>query len=58
MFDFLLFGQVNLSSFYAVSTQAALQALDDLDLFGGKGGPFSVIHVLADEAQKCNVIIC
>ncbi|XP_029823211.1 probable phosphorylase b kinase regulatory subunit alpha isoform X1 [Ixodes scapularis] len=37
--------------------KAALQALDDLDLFGGKGGPFSVIHVLADEAQKCNAVL-
>lgn len=37
--------------------KAALQALDELDLFGGKGGPFSVIHVLADEAQKCNAVL-
>ncbi|XP_064458019.1 probable phosphorylase b kinase regulatory subunit alpha isoform X2 [Ornithodoros turicata] len=37
--------------------KAALQALDDLDLFGGKGGPFSVIHVMADEAQKCNAVL-
>lgn len=29
--------------------------MNELDLFGGRGGPSSVIHVLADEAQKCHV---
>uniref|UniRef100_A0A452FLD7 Phosphorylase b kinase regulatory subunit n=1 Tax=Capra hircus TaxID=9925 RepID=A0A452FLD7_CAPHI len=33
--------------------KAALEALDELDLFGVKGGPQSVIHVLADEVQHC-----
>lgn len=28
--------------------QAALEALDELDLFGAKGGPQSVIRVLGD----------
>ncbi|XP_020834599.1 phosphorylase b kinase regulatory subunit alpha, skeletal muscle isoform isoform X4 [Phascolarctos cinereus] len=33
--------------------KAALEALDELDLFGVKGGPQSVIHVLSDEVQHC-----
>ncbi|XP_075752667.1 phosphorylase b kinase regulatory subunit alpha, skeletal muscle isoform isoform X2 [Pelodiscus sinensis] len=33
--------------------KAALEALDELDLFGAKGGPQSVIHVLTDEVQHC-----
>lgn len=35
--------------------QAALEALDELDLFGAKGGPQSVIRVLSDEVQHCQV---
>ncbi|KAK2083405.1 Phosphorylase b kinase regulatory subunit alpha, skeletal muscle isoform [Saguinus oedipus] len=35
---------------------AALEALDELDLFGVKGGPQSVIHVLADEVQHCQAM--
>lgn len=35
--------------------QAALEALDELDLFGAKGGPQSVIQVLSDEVQHCQV---
>ena len=35
--------------------QAALEALDGLDLFGSRGGPSSVIHILEDEVQQCNV---
>ncbi|XP_078067783.1 phosphorylase b kinase regulatory subunit alpha, skeletal muscle isoform isoform X3 [Mustelus asterias] len=37
--------------------KAALEALDELDLFGSKGGPKSVIHVLADEVQLCQFIL-
>lgn len=37
--------------------QAALEALDELDLFGAKGGPESVIRVLSDEVQHCQVIL-
>ncbi|CAG0900489.1 unnamed protein product, partial [Darwinula stevensoni] len=37
--------------------KAALEAMNDLDLFGSKGGPASVIHVLADEAQKCQAVL-
>uniref|UniRef100_A0A8D0HHN2 Phosphorylase b kinase regulatory subunit n=1 Tax=Sphenodon punctatus TaxID=8508 RepID=A0A8D0HHN2_SPHPU len=37
--------------------KAALEALDELDLFGGKGGPQSVIHVLSDEVQHCQSIL-
>ena len=35
--------------------KAALEALNELDLFGARGGPSSVIHVMPDEAQQCNV---
>uniref|UniRef100_A0A8D0IS60 Phosphorylase b kinase regulatory subunit n=1 Tax=Sus scrofa TaxID=9823 RepID=A0A8D0IS60_PIG len=38
-------------------SKAALEALDELDLFGVKGGPQSVIHVLADEVQHCQSIL-
>ncbi|XP_049729253.1 phosphorylase b kinase regulatory subunit alpha, skeletal muscle isoform isoform X4 [Elephas maximus indicus] len=37
--------------------KAALEALDELDLFGVKGGPQSVIHVLTDEVQHCQSIL-
>ncbi|NXU94757.1 KPB1 kinase, partial [Xiphorhynchus elegans] len=37
--------------------KAALEALDELDLFGAKGGPESVIRVLSDEVQHCQSIL-
>ncbi|CAH2063466.1 unnamed protein product, partial [Iphiclides podalirius] len=37
--------------------KAALEAVNELDLFGARGGPSSVIHVLADEAQKCQAVL-
>ncbi|OTF74679.1 hypothetical protein BLA29_000282 [Euroglyphus maynei] len=37
--------------------KAALEAMNELDLFGGKGGPSSVIHVLPDEIQKCHAVL-
>ncbi|XP_052529415.1 phosphorylase b kinase regulatory subunit alpha, skeletal muscle isoform isoform X3 [Tympanuchus pallidicinctus] len=37
--------------------KAALEALDELDLFGAKGGPQSVIRVLPDEVQHCQSIL-
>lgn len=39
----------------AVFFQAALEAIDELDLFGAHGGPNSVIHVLPDEVEHCQV---
>ncbi|CAF94482.1 unnamed protein product [Tetraodon nigroviridis] len=35
--------------------KAALEALDELNLFGAKGGPGSVVHALADDIQHCQV---
>jgi len=35
--------------------QAALEALDGLDLFGPEGGHSSVIHILPDDIQQCKV---
>ncbi|KAL1509746.1 hypothetical protein ABEB36_004437 [Hypothenemus hampei] len=37
--------------------KAALEAMNELDLFGARGGPYSVIHVLTDEAQKCQAVL-
>ncbi|XP_050527326.1 probable phosphorylase b kinase regulatory subunit alpha isoform X1 [Daktulosphaira vitifoliae] len=37
--------------------KAALEAMNDLDLFGARGGPSSVIHILSDEAQKCQAVL-
>ncbi|XP_070553673.1 phosphorylase b kinase regulatory subunit alpha, liver isoform-like isoform X3 [Ptychodera flava] len=37
--------------------KAALEALSDLNLFGARGGPASVIHVLPDETAKCAAVL-
>ncbi|XP_032668073.1 probable phosphorylase b kinase regulatory subunit alpha isoform X1 [Odontomachus brunneus] len=37
--------------------KAAMEAMNELDLFGARGGPTSVIHVLGDEAQKCQAVL-
>ncbi|XP_039609897.1 phosphorylase b kinase regulatory subunit alpha, skeletal muscle isoform isoform X1 [Polypterus senegalus] len=37
--------------------KAALEALDELNLFGADGGPGTVVHVLADEVQHCQSIL-
>ncbi|CAB3360738.1 Hypothetical predicted protein [Cloeon dipterum] len=37
--------------------KAAMEAMNELDLFGARGGPSSVIHVLSDEAQKCRAVL-
>ncbi len=37
--------------------KAALEAINELDLFGARGGPSSVIHVMADEVQKCRAVL-
>ncbi|XP_032083928.1 phosphorylase b kinase regulatory subunit alpha, skeletal muscle isoform isoform X2 [Thamnophis elegans] len=37
--------------------KAALEALDEFDLFGTEGSPQSVIHVLPDEVQYCQSIL-
>jgi len=33
--------------------KAALEAINELDLFRARGGSSSIIHILEDEAQKC-----
>ncbi|KAM9319273.1 phosphorylase b kinase regulatory subunit alpha, liver isoform 2-T2 [Gastrophryne carolinensis] len=38
--------------------KAALEAIDELDLFGAHGGPKSVIHVLPDDVEHCKSILC
>ncbi|KAM7016037.1 phosphorylase b kinase regulatory subunit alpha, liver isoform 1-T1 [Tautogolabrus adspersus] len=38
--------------------KAALEAIDELDLFGAHGGPKSVIHVQPDEVEHCQSILC
>uniref|UniRef100_A0A3P9LFF6 Phosphorylase b kinase regulatory subunit n=1 Tax=Oryzias latipes TaxID=8090 RepID=A0A3P9LFF6_ORYLA len=42
----------------AYKVAAALEAIDELDLFGAHGGPKSVIHVLPDEVEHCQAILC
>ncbi|KAG7464733.1 hypothetical protein MATL_G00168720 [Megalops atlanticus] len=37
--------------------KAALEALDELNLFGAKGGPGSVVHALPDDIQHCQSIL-
>ncbi|CAJ0961911.1 unnamed protein product [Ranitomeya imitator] len=37
--------------------KAALEAIDELDLFGAHGGPRSVIHVLPDDVEHCQSIL-
>jgi len=37
--------------------QAALEAIDEINLFGSSGGPQSVIHVTPDEKAMCNAIL-
>lgn len=37
--------------------KAALEAINELDLFGARGGPYSIVHVLSDEAQKCQAVL-
>ncbi|XP_060588940.1 probable phosphorylase b kinase regulatory subunit alpha isoform X4 [Ruditapes philippinarum] len=37
--------------------KAALEAINELDLFGARGGPASIIHALPDEAQQCQAIL-
>ncbi|XP_072284119.1 phosphorylase b kinase regulatory subunit alpha, liver isoform isoform X2 [Pyxicephalus adspersus] len=37
--------------------KAALEAIDELDLFGAHGGPNSVIHVLPDDVEHCQSIL-
>ncbi|XP_038274897.1 phosphorylase b kinase regulatory subunit alpha, liver isoform isoform X9 [Dermochelys coriacea] len=37
--------------------KAALEAIDELDLFGAHGGSKSVIHVLPDEVEHCQSIL-
>ena len=34
-----------------------MEAINGLDLFGSRGGPSSVINVLHDEVQQCNVSV-
>ena len=36
---------------------AAMEALDELDLFGVRGSSSSVIHVMSDEIQKCRAVL-
>ena len=36
---------------------AALESLDELNLFGVRGGQSSVIHIIPDEVQKCRAVL-
>lgn len=56
IYDTLYRPFMDIGRFICVCTlQAALEAIDELDLFGAHGGPKSVIHVLPDEVEHCQV---
>ncbi|XP_055331267.1 probable phosphorylase b kinase regulatory subunit alpha [Paramacrobiotus metropolitanus] len=50
-------GLPELNSSSVGMAKAALEALNDLDLFGARGGPASVIHCIPDETQKCHAVL-
>ncbi|KAL7293816.1 hypothetical protein TKK_0012875 [Trichogramma kaykai] len=50
-------GQPELNASSIGMAKAAMEAMNELDLFGARGGPTSVIHILADEAQKCQAVL-
>ena len=50
-------GIVELNSSSIGMAKAALDAMTEFDLFGARGGPSSVIHVMADEVQKCHAVL-
>jgi hypothetical protein len=50
-------GIVELNASSIGMAKAALDAVNELNLFGAKGGPTSVVHVLPDEAQKCQAVL-
>lgn len=50
-------GQPELNASSIGMAKAALEAMNELDLFGARGGSASVIHVLADEAHKCQAVL-
>ncbi|XP_055604017.1 probable phosphorylase b kinase regulatory subunit alpha isoform X1 [Uranotaenia lowii] len=50
-------GQTELNASSIGMAKAALEAMNELDLFGARGGSASVIHVLADEAHKCQAVL-
>uniref|UniRef100_A0A8C5D0B9 Phosphorylase b kinase regulatory subunit n=1 Tax=Gadus morhua TaxID=8049 RepID=A0A8C5D0B9_GADMO len=50
-------GIIELNASSIGMAKAALEALDELNLFGAKGGPGSVVHALADDIQHCQSIL-
>jgi phosphorylase kinase alpha/beta subunit len=47
-------GETELNATSIGMAKAALEAINELDLFGSRGGPSSVIHVMGDEIAQCN----
>ena len=52
-----LFKLTNQLDFVVFILQAAMEALNEIDLFGARGGPASVIHVQADMIAKCQAVL-
>ena len=48
---------VELTSSSVGMAKAALMAMKGINLFGARGGPASVIHVLPDETVKCSAVL-
>lgn len=46
-------GETELNATSIGMAKAALEAINELDLFGSRGGPSSVIHVMGDEIAQC-----
>jgi len=50
-------GVLELNASSVGMAKAALEAMNELDMFGARGGPASVIHILPDEAVKCGAVL-
>ena len=50
-------GHTELNASSIGMAKAALEALDELDLFGSRGGYSSVIHVMPDTIYWCNTVL-
>ncbi len=50
-------GHLELNASSIGMAKAALESLDELDLFGSRGGSASIIHVMPDTIDWCNTIL-
>lgn len=50
-------GQPELNASSIGMAMAAMQAINQLDMFGSHGGSASVVHVMPDEVHKCEAVL-